>query len=75
MRGDDFWMRAFWELSSCRYFGAGAIGPIPWNRVREYAAAKGLDDMLVSVFEDVMRELDEEYLRYQRDEQRQRLDK
>jgi hypothetical protein len=68
-------MRAFWELSSCRYFGSGAIGPIPWNRVCEYAEKKGLDGSLIAVFEVVMRELDEEYLRYQRDEQRQRLDK
>jgi len=65
-------MRAFWELSSCRSFGGGAIGPIPWNRIIEYGERKGLDNSLIEVMEVVMREMDEAYIRDQLDEQERR---
>lgn len=66
LRGDDFYIRAFWELSSCRQFGQ-VVGPIPWHRIVEYARMYHLDDDLLDVFILVMRELDEAYLRQQRD--------
>jgi len=68
-------MRAFWELSSCRSFGSGAVGPIPWDKAIDYAERKKLDPGMIEVFEVVMRELDECYLENQRDQQKQRMDK
>ena len=74
VRGDDFYMRAFWELSSERQFGH-AIGPIPWSKIVFYGERQKLDDSMVLVFEHVIRELDEAYLKYQRDEQKKRTQK
>jgi len=67
-------MRAFWELSSCRFFGGGAIGPLPWDKCIAYAERKKLDPDMIDVFERVMRELDEAYLEFQQD-QMKRTDK
>lgn len=74
MRGDEFYLRAFWELSSERQFGQ-AIGPIPWSKIVIYGKRKKLDDSMLAVFEFVVRELDEAYLEWQRDEQRRRTEK
>jgi len=65
LRGDDFYIRAFWELSSCRQFGQ-VVGPIPWHRIVEYARMYHLDEGLTDIFTLVMRELDEAYLKSQR---------
>lgn len=74
MRGGDFYLHAFWELSTCRNFGY-AIGPIPWHRIVQYGSRKGLDDAMMGIFEHVIRELDEAYLEWQRTEQKQRTKK
>lgn len=68
-RGDDFYLRAFWELSSCRAFGM-AIGPIPWHYVIQYAQHHGLDDRMTLVFEVVMRTMDEAYMKSLNDKPR-----
>lgn len=67
-------MRAFWELSSTRQFG-GVVGPIPWDMIVAYGERKGLDDAMMGVFEDVIRSLDESYLKWQRQKQGQRTEK
>ena len=67
-------MRAFWELSSERQFGK-VIGPIPWSKIVLYGERRKLDDPMMRVFELVLREMDEEYLKYQRDEQQRRTQK
>ena len=59
-------MTAFWELSSTRTFGMG-IGPIPWNMMILYGSRKGLDDGMMDLFVQVIRELDEAYLKDQRE--------
>jgi hypothetical protein len=71
VRGDEFYMHAFSELSSCRQFG-DTIGPIPWHRIRQYGETRGLDEDMLRVFEHVIRLLDEAYLEQQREEQKQR---
>lgn len=68
MRGDELYLHGFWELSSCRQFGE-VLGPIPWNRIVDYSILKGLDLAMMNVFEHVIRELDEAYLKWQRDRQ------
>lgn len=69
-RGDDFYIRAFWELSSCRDFGS-FVGPIPWDKIVMYGERKGLDSAMIEVLEFVIRELDEVYLKDLRELQRQ----
>jgi hypothetical protein len=35
--GSLLYYDAFWSLSSCRTYGQGIIGEIPWTAVRSYA--------------------------------------
>lgn len=70
-RGEEFYIRAFWELSSCRLFGM-VVGPIPWNHILLYAQFKQLDPEITDLFIRVIRELDEAYLSDQRTEQRKK---
>ena len=72
MRGDDFYLRAFENLSSERQFG-DALGPIPWSKIVLYGDRKHLDDAMVDVFVYVIRELDTAYLKWQRDQQERRI--
>lgn len=69
-----FYITAFWELSSCRDFGY-SIGPIPWTAIISYAREVGLDSSMRPVFSAVIRELDEAYLRWQRDEAKKTTEK
>lgn len=64
-------MRAFWELCSERQFGQ-SMGPIPWSSIAIYADRCQLDDDMRAVFEYVIRDMDECYIRYQIDEQETR---
>lgn len=73
VRGDDFYLRAFWELSSERHFGH-AIGPIPNSKVWEYGYRHGLNRGMIAVLETVIRELDEHWLEWQRTEQKRRTE-
>jgi hypothetical protein len=66
-------MRAFWNLSSERQFGH-AIGPIPWSKIIDYGERRNLDDTMMDVFEHVLRELDEAYLKWQRDRQKREIE-
>lgn len=63
---------AFDALSSERCFGT-AIGPIPWSKIVLYGEKKKLDDTMSRVFEHVIREMDEAYLKWNRDQQERRL--
>ncbi len=74
VRGDEFYIRAFWELSTCRQFGQ-SFGPIPWHRILQYGLHKRLDRGMIDVLEVVVRELDEEYLRWLRDNQKRQRDR
>ncbi len=71
-RGDELYLLAFDALSSERYFGQ-AIGPIPWSKIVLYGEKKKLDDAMIGVFTHVLREMDEGYLKWQRNQQERRL--
>ncbi len=67
--GDEFYMVAFSALSTCRHFGQ-MVGPIPWDRIIDYGCRKRLNSGMLDVFEVVIRQLDEMYLKQLRDDQR-----
>lgn len=69
VRGDELYLEAFWELSSCRNFGMG-VGPIPWNFIVMYGEQKGLDRGMLKTFAYVIRALDEVYLKDLHENQR-----
>ena len=55
--GEEFFIGAFFELSSCRQIGMG-LGPIPWSAIVEYADRVRLAADVRRMFVDVMRLLD-----------------
>ena len=58
----EFFYHAFAELNTCRSFDFGGEGPIPWNRIEEYADRSGLLDLDDrEEFRLIMRELDKSY--------------
>jgi hypothetical protein len=72
--GEEFYLSAFWDLSTCRQLGM-AQGPIPWNVTVYYAERAGLDEDLAGIFMHVLRELDCEYLEWSDKETERRRDK
>jgi hypothetical protein len=67
--GDEFYFSAFWELSSTRALGFSGVGPLPWNHVRDYAVQKGMDDGMISMFQELLRAMDNAYLEWNREQQ------
>lgn len=60
---------AFWELSTCRAMGMGAVGPIPWDKKLQYAIDAGYDDEESrEFFIFLVTALDDEYLAMQANE-------
>lgn len=68
-RGDEFYIKAFWDLCSERQFGH-VLGPIPWSKIIMYGHYKHLDDITMSIFERVIRELDETYIAWNKANQK-----
>ena len=68
--GDQFYLSAFHELSTTRATGFG-LGPIPWDKILRYAEIAGLDDDLRADFQQVIRVLDNAYLKWSADTAKQ----
>lgn len=58
--GDEFYLRAFWDLNTTRQIGMD-LGPIPWNRIVEYGERAGLDHDLINPFVRIIRLMDAAY--------------
>lgn len=58
---DEFYLSAFWDLSTTRGIGM-TCGPIPWNHIRDYAEYAGLERDVGFAFAAIMRQLDAYYL-------------
>jgi hypothetical protein len=70
--GQDFYLRAFWYLSSCRQLGQ-SIGPIPSDKSEWYAVCKaGLDPAMAEAFMYVMVQMDAAYLEWIEEENEKR---
>lgn len=67
----DWFVHAFWQLSSCRSYGMG-YGPIPWTAIVMFAEAAELEPDFQPVFESVIREMDAAYLTWQARAQEER---
>ena len=65
---DVFYMKAFYDLNTCRSIGMG-LGQIPWNVTVEYADRYGLEWDLSEAFVDIIREMDEGFLEWKSSEQ------
>lgn len=61
--GLDFYVAAFYELSTCRQIGMGGVGPIPWTAIAEYSRLM-LEPEDFETFHYLMRVLDGIYLEH-----------
>ena len=67
--GDELYLRAFHDLSTCREMGM-ALGPIPWRDILTYGMFRGLDNELLDHFIQVIREMDAGYLKWENERQK-----
>lgn len=65
--GDEWYIHAFWELSSTRQVGFSP-GPIPWHHIVDYGSRAGLDEDMIDVAVRVIRALDHAYLGWVREQ-------
>lgn len=61
--GEDFFLRAFFNLSTERQIG-WASGPIPHSRVVEYGVRSGLEEATIEILVHVIRRMDQAYLEW-----------
>lgn len=56
---------AFEQLSTCRQLGMGAIGPIPWSAIDQYAVRMEIqdDELAYESFVWIIQSLDDLYLK------------
>lgn len=66
---DAFYMKAFYDLSTCRTSGM-SIGPIPWTAMVLYADRQRLDWDVTEAFIDIIRQMDNSFVDYQTAEQK-----
>jgi hypothetical protein len=71
--GDEFYINAFYELSTCRLVG-NETGPIPWDKIVLYASFHGLERDLIPLFIRVIIEMDASYLKWLSDKREKELE-
>ncbi len=59
--GDHFYLKAFYDLNSCRSIGLN-LGPIPWDKILKYAEYSQLDTQVTECFLTVIATMDNHYL-------------
>lgn len=64
---DIFYLKAFYDLNTCRAGGMG-LCPIPWRDIVHYAEFYELDCDIVEAFIDIIRDMDGAYMEWQNDE-------
>lgn len=61
--GDDFYLSAFDELTTCRHYGMEP-GPIPWSSILEYGRFHELEPDVFVLFKAVVRQMDKAFLEW-----------
>lgn len=59
----DFYLKAFYELSTCRPMGMG-MGAIPWDKARLYAEHVQLQVGMIDHFISIIRIMDDTFLKW-----------
>lgn len=60
--GDDFYLTAFYRLSTCRLHQGDIPGNIPWSEIVKYSDRRKLDEDNSLLFEHVLAEMDCAYV-------------
>jgi len=61
--GEDFYIKGFYELGTCRTMGMSA-GPIPWRDIIAYSNFNNFDKELTNHFTRIIMGMDTSYLKY-----------
>ena len=61
--GDEFYLAAFYELSTTRAQGFGT-GPIPWDQIVSYSDRMEFDAEMSAIFHQAIRTLDNAYVKW-----------
>lgn len=61
--GDEFYLKAWHALDSCRIIGL-SMGPIPWRDVVSYAQYTELEPDVTEAFVEIIRTMDRAYLKW-----------
>ena len=61
LRGEDWYVKAFWACSTDRDFGQ-VLGTIPWSSVQRYGRSRGLTQAAIDALWVVIHAMDEGYL-------------
>ncbi len=65
----EFYLRAFWELSTERQFGY-TLGPIPISKLKEFCDRLSLDHVTSEVVKAVIRAMDGAYMEWVTEERK-----
>jgi hypothetical protein len=60
--GQEFYIDAFDQLTTCRLVTGGSVGRIPWTAVHQYAEVMEMDYYEFLVFQQVIAKLDSFYV-------------
>lgn len=63
--GLDFFLDAFYTLSTCRPLGVNGAGPIPWDAIERFADSRGIVGEQREALHFHVRSLDHTYLTHQ----------
>lgn len=69
---DWYYTKAFWDLNTTRNY---EMGPIPWNKIIEYADIEGLDQDNTQAFVVIIRTMDAKLLTWEAEEVKKRTSK
>lgn len=61
--GLELYLKAFWELSTCRTFTGFGQGPIPWSAVATYCSFHGMEPDETEDFFYVINKVDDAFLK------------
>lgn len=64
LEGQDFFLKIWYELNSCRQLGMGAPGSIPWTAINDWCHINRIDDDQREDVFYMVRALDNAYLQH-----------
>jgi len=62
--GQNFYLEAFDQLTTCRFVGGGSIGRIPWTALWKYSEAHGMSEEEFKLFQHVINCMDTFYVQW-----------
>ena len=68
MPGEEWYLEAYWTLSTERQIGGMAVGSIAWSAVIRYGSYSGLDRSMLDHFWTIISTMDSGYMKWMSDQ-------